>query len=160
MGLPYGSGNNGTLGSSRLFTPSYLRNSRYTERLAEAQKAKAAAQRDAASTHSSNPGSLSTSSSSVNLHKMAPSHRGMTYDIIEKEVPSEDDGLTPLPSKWNEMDRNVGIEVQGDGLEVRFVGPGKSHEHEAAAVRADHPMSPQCGIYYYEITIISKGKDG
>ncbi|KAI9810242.1 MAG: hypothetical protein M1827_006376 [Pycnora praestabilis] len=140
------------------FTPSYLKNSKYIEKLAEAHKIKFAAQKDGLST--SNPGSLSNSSSSVNLHKMTPSHRGMTYDIIEKELPIEDDGLGSLPSQWNEDDKFQGLDIQGDGLEVRFTGPGKPHEHEAAAVRADHPMSPQCGIYYYEVTVISKGKEG
>jgi len=39
------------------------------------------------------------------------------------------------------------------------IGPQKGNDSEAAAVRADHPMSPQCGIYYFECKIISKGKD-
>lgn len=146
--------------SSQFFIPSYLRNSRYVERLAAAHKAKHAAQREASSTHSSNAGSLSTSSSSVNLHRMTPSHRGMTYDIVEHQPPVDDDGLTPLPSKWAEADRYGGLEIHGDGLEVRYIGPGKTHEHEAAAARADHPMPPQCGIYYYEVTMVSKGKEG
>ncbi|KAI9845115.1 MAG: hypothetical protein M1838_001904 [Thelocarpon superellum] len=157
-----GHGHFGANGASpnKFFVPTYLRDSKYVERLAEAHKAKLAAQRDAPSGHSSAVGSLSTSSSSANLHKMAPSHRGMTYDIIEKDVPAPTDLLRPLPASWNDADKNVGIEIQGDGLEVRFVGPSKSHEHEAAAVRADQPMSAQCGIYYFEITIISKGKEG
>ena len=75
-------------------------------------------------------------------------------------MPPPDDSLCSLPSRWSDVDKNVGIEIQGDGLEVRFLGPGKPHEHEAAAVRADHAMSPQCGLYYYEVTIVSKGKDG
>lgn len=160
----YGGGgpNGGVLGtpSNHSFTPSYLRNSKYMERLAEANKARQAARRDVISSHSSTHGSLSTSSSSLNLHKMAPSHRGMTYDIVEKEPAIDDDVTIPLPSRWNETDKNPGIDIQADGLEVRFVAPSKSHDNEAAAVRADHPMSPQCGIYYYEITIISRGKEG
>ncbi|KZF24307.1 SPRY domain-containing protein [Xylona heveae TC161] len=143
--------------SNEFFTPSYLRNSRYVERLAEAHKAKLAAQKES-NTSLSNNGSLSTSSSSANLHKMAPSHRGMTYDIIEKE-PIKEDVLNPLPSKWNDNDKFAGLELQADRLEVRFTGPSKSHD-EAAAVRADRPMPPECGIYYYEVTVISKGKEG
>ncbi|KAI9842560.1 MAG: hypothetical protein M1837_007073 [Sclerophora amabilis] len=154
-----GASNNG--GSGHFFTPSYLRSSRYLERLAETNRARAAAShRDGLSTQSSNAGSLSTSSSSVNLHKMAPSHRGMTYDIVEKEPLQIEEVVLPLPAKWNEGDKFGGIELSADGLEVRFVGPGKSHDHEAAAVRADYPMPPQCGIFYYEVTIVSKGKEG
>jgi len=150
----------GGLVSTHFFVPSYLRNSKYCERLAAAHKAKHATHRESSSAHSSNGGSLSTSSSSVNLHRLTPSHRGMTYDIVEHPPPIDDDGLTPLPSKWAEVDRFGGLEIQGDGLEVHYKGLGKSHEHEAAATRADHPMPPQCGIYYYEVTMVSKGKEG
>jgi hypothetical protein len=146
--------------SSQFFTPSYLKGSRYVAKLEAAHKAKATAQREASSTHSSNPASLSTSSSNVNLHRMAPSHRGMTYDIVEHHTPNEDDGLNPLPSKWSETDKFPGLESQADGLELRYLGQVNKHDHDAAAARADHPIPPQCGIYYYEVTILNKSKDG
>ncbi|KAI9797219.1 MAG: hypothetical protein M1833_005628 [Piccolia ochrophora] len=159
LGNSPGTSGNWDANAEGFFVPSYLRNSKHMERLGEAHKAKLSAHREGPSTHSSNGGSLSTSSSSANLHKMAPSHRGMTYDIIEKEPLGDDDGLTPLPTRWNEADRFGGIDIQG-GLDIRFVGSGKSHELiEAATVRADHPMPPQCGIYYYEVSIRSKGKE-
>lgn len=156
----YGQLGGATAGYDQLFTPSYLRDSRYVEELAEAHKARVAAHRDGMLANHSNGGSLSTSSSSANLHKLAPSHRGMTYDIVENHPPIDDDEPRPLPSRWNDADKFTGLEVQGDGLEVRFTGPSKTHEHEAAAVRANHPMPPECGIYYYEVTVISKGKEG
>jgi hypothetical protein len=155
-----GHGGSGEAAQLPFFIPSYLRKSRYIERLVEANKTRQVSRKDVTSTVSSNHGSLSTSSSSLNLHKMAPSHRGMTYDIIEKEPVLEDDGLVPLPTRWNESDKNPGIDLQVDGTEARFAGPTKSHDNEAAAVRADHPMSPRCGIYYYEVTILSRGKEG
>jgi hypothetical protein len=31
---------------------------------------------------------------------------------------------------------------------------------EAATIRTNFPMRPQCGVYYYEIRVISKGTDG
>ena len=130
------------------------------EKLELAHKAKLAAQREAASTHSSNPSSLSTSSSSVSLHRMAPSHRGMTYDIVEHQPVIDDDGVTPLPSKWADVDRFGGLEVGSDGLDARYVGLSKTQDHEAAATRTDNPMPPACGIYYYEVTVLQKGKDG
>jgi Ran-binding protein 9/10 len=148
------------MASSSFFVPSYLRNSRYVSKLETAHKAKLAAQREATSTHSSNPASLSTSSSNVNLHRMAPSHRGMTYDIIESNPPGEDDNLVSLPSRWNDMDKYPGLDLLQDGLEIRYNGPSNKAELEAAAARADHPMSPQCGIYYFEVEIKSKSKDG
>ncbi|EAU38602.1 conserved hypothetical protein [Aspergillus terreus NIH2624] len=145
--------------SGSSFTPSYLRNSRYISRLDAAQRAKAASHRDVfSSSHASNP--LSTSSSQASLPRMAPSHRGMTYDIIERETPGDDDHLLPLPSRWNDSDKYSGLELTNGGLEVRYTGAVNKHDHEAAAVRADNPMPPQCGIYYFEITILSKPKEG
>ena len=154
----YGLGGGG--GILGFFEPSYLKGSKYMEKLKAAHKAKMTAQADELQTRSSKAGSLSTSSSSVSLHKMAPSHRGMTYEIIERQPEVEDDGVTPLPSKWAETDKNAGLEISADGQDVKFVGPSKTLDHEAASTRSDNPMPSQCGIYYYEVSIISKGKEG
>lgn len=146
----------GAIGSHGFFKPTYLRTSRYMEKLESAYKSRLSAQNEG----SANLGSLSSSSSSVSLPKMAPSHRGMTYEIIERRPVQEDDGIPPLPSKWGETDKFGSLEIAADGLDVKYVGSSKLHEHEAVAARADHPISPQCGIYYFEVTIISKGKEG
>jgi hypothetical protein len=84
----------------------------------------------------------------------------MTYEIIEREPHVEDDGMTPLPSKWADAVKYGGLDIAADGLEVKYIGPSKTGDHEAAAARSDHPMPPQCGIYYFEVNIISKGKEG
>jgi hypothetical protein len=84
----------------------------------------------------------------------------MTYDIIEREPPSDDDNVMPLPSRWSNSDKYSALELTNGGLELRYPGPANKHDHEAAAVRADHPMPPQCGIYYFEVTILSKPKEG
>lgn len=85
----------------------------------------------------------------------------MTYEIIEKEPPSATaDELTPLPSQWNSSDKYPTLELSNGGLDVRYGGPAHKHDHEAAALRADHPMPTQCGIYYFEIKIESKPKEG
>lgn len=39
------------------------------------------------------------------------------------------------------------------------VGPGIQETH-AALVRSNFPMRPQCGIFYYEMKVLSKGDDG
>ncbi|XP_077298585.1 ran-binding protein M isoform X1 [Arctopsyche grandis] len=36
---------------------------------------------------------------------------------------------------------------------------GKTHK-DAASVRATHPIPPACGLYYFEVRIVSKGRDG
>ena len=38
-------------------------------------------------------------------------------------------------------------------------GAGKNHR-DAAAVRTSHPIPAACGLYYFEITVVSKGRDG
>ncbi|XP_015242695.1 PREDICTED: ran-binding protein 10-like, partial [Cyprinodon variegatus] len=40
-----------------------------------------------------------------------------------------------------------------------FAGHGKNHK-DAASVRATHPIPAACGIYYFEVKIVSKGRDG
>ena len=147
---------------SMFIRPSYLRGSKYMEKLEEAYKAKAAAQREATSNGqpNANGGSLSASSSSVSLHRMAPSHRGMTYEIVEHQPPEEDDVVCPLPSKWAEVDKYGGLEVSPEGQDVFCTGHFKAHDHDAFAARTDHYMPHQCGIYYYEVTVVSKGKEG
>jgi hypothetical protein len=38
-------------------------------------------------------------------------------------------------------------------------GSGRN-DHDAAAVRSTFTAKPQCGIFYFEIEIVSKGRDG
>lgn len=159
---PFGHGGNGfgVYGQEKpIFIPSYLQGSSYGDKLEEEYRNRQNAQRDGRSNHSSNAGSLSTSSSSVNLPKMVPSHRGMTHDIIERAPVFAEENMAPLPTRWNEADKYNGLEVLADGLEVRFSGMSKAHD-EAAAIRSDHPMPKNGGIYYFEVTIVSRGKDG
>jgi hypothetical protein len=156
FGGTYGVQSNLGSSSGGFFVPSYLRESRYMEQLEAAHKANAAAYKEAASTNNT----LSNNSSTVSLHKITPSHRGMTYDVVENHPVADEGDLAPLPSKWAEVDKYGGLEIVADGLDVRYTGPLRSHEHEAPAARADHPMPPQCGIFYYEVTIIHKGKEG
>lgn len=140
------------------FVPSYLRGSKHAERLHDIHKAKVAAQREHKSAPSSTAPSLSTSSSSVNLHKMTPSYRGLAHEIIER-APTSFDELAPWPTRWNEADKFAQLDIEEDGRQAKFSGSQKTHD-EAAAVRADFPMPRQCGIYYYEAMVVSKGRDG
>lgn len=142
------------------FRPSYLKGSTYMEKLEAAHHARMAAQMDEPHGPTYNTGGLSTSSSSVSLQKMAPSHRGMTYDIVENQMPLMEEGPAPLPSRWSQIPKAGGLEVGPDGVEVKYVGQAKLADHEAAAARTDHPMPPECGIYYYEVRVSQKGKDG
>nr|CAD7587980.1 unnamed protein product [Timema genevievae] len=39
------------------------------------------------------------------------------------------------------------------------IGHGKTHK-DAASVRATHAIPAACGLYYFEVKIVSKGRDG
>jgi len=66
----------------------------------------------------------------------------------------------PLPSKFNEHERAITIEVVSDGMEAKFGTPRFRNDSDAGSVRADHPIPKACGIYYFEVTIISAGAEG
>ncbi|KAB8446202.1 hypothetical protein FH972_025184 [Carpinus fangiana] len=139
--------------------PTYLRGSRYIERLQERQRQRRQMQREVKSARSSQPGSLSTSASNMSLHKMVPSHRGMTHEIIERPFPSLDNEVSSLPSRWSNTDKFQGLEVGIDGLDVKFTGPGKAQD-EAASIRADRSIPRDAGVYYFEVTVQGKHKEG
>lgn len=148
----------GPAADRQFLVPSYLKNSPYMARLEAAHRARQLASQREPAPH---PPSLSASSSHVNLHRMAPSHRGMTFDLIEREPPRDQEKIAPLPSRWSDTDKcSSGLDVLFDGLEARYMGGPHKNDHEAATVRADHPIPKQCGIYYYEVSILAKAAEG
>ncbi|ORZ14578.1 hypothetical protein BCR42DRAFT_492398 [Absidia repens] len=64
-----------------------------------------------------------------------------------------------LPSIMSSTDKSRYLEIDKDGLGVNYVGPGRSEDH-AGTVRANLPIPIQCGVYYYEMHVKSKGDDG
>ncbi|ORY97455.1 concanavalin A-like lectin/glucanase domain-containing protein [Syncephalastrum racemosum] len=65
-----------------------------------------------------------------------------------------------LPTCWNQKDKSNKVEIGRNGLDLTYIaGPGKTESH-AASVRANFPMRPQCGVYYFEMCVLSKGNDG
>ncbi|KAJ9104422.1 hypothetical protein QFC21_001917 [Naganishia friedmannii] len=77
--------------------------------------------------------------------------------------------ILAIPTTFNPLDKCSRLTISpstssdigyGPLVAVKFIGTGARGDADAAAVRTDHPIPPTCGIYYYEATIISKGKDG
>ena len=103
---------------------------------------------------------------SPNNHTHHVAHRGVTFDVTERSSssalsPSTSQNEPPLlPSRFNDRDRYPILELLNDGMDAKFSGPAKGTDHDAASVRADHPIPSTCGIYYYEVTIISRGNQG
>ncbi|OTB07045.1 hypothetical protein M426DRAFT_54290 [Hypoxylon sp. CI-4A] len=140
------------------FTPSYLRGSHFMQKLEEAHKEKQTQQEAQGRFRG---GSLSRPAS-VGTNKMPAFHRGLSLDIIERAPPTDDDPFAPhLPTKWDNNDKHGSLEVLADGLEVRYAASRTSREqdHETCSIRSDHPMPWQAGIYYFEVTVLSRRRD-
>jgi len=73
--------------------------------------------------------------------------------------PMVDEEETPLPRAWSTKDKFAYIGLSQNNLRVHYKGHGKTHK-DASSVRATHPIPTPCGIYYYEVKIVSKGRDG
>lgn len=65
-----------------------------------------------------------------------------------------------LPTRWSEQDRHHLLTISPDGRELTFYGQSCSGDRDSAAARANHPIPPACGIYYYEVEILQKGAKG
>lgn len=154
--------------ASKFLSPSYLRGTVYMDKLEEQHRRRMQALKEShqhSHTHGVGGSGLISSGSSLSLHNsklQPPSHRGMTLDVVEKQpkflVEDDDDAVSPLPSRWNKDDKHGALDVVGDGYDVKYIGPKSSSEkdHEACAIRADHWMPGQCGVYYFEVTVISR----
>jgi hypothetical protein len=159
--------------STGFLSPSYLRGTLYLQKLEEKHRARVLAEREGNNMSKGGPSSASSLSSRLPSHGSSShlpiagtkaggiTHRGVAYDVVEKPMlaaADEDDTASPLPSRWDKDDKEAALEVLGDGHEVRHTGRASS-DHEASSVRADHYMSPSCGVYYFEITVLNGRND-
>ncbi|XP_050731950.1 ran-binding protein 9-like isoform X4 [Eriocheir sinensis] len=80
-------------------------------------------------------------------------------DPIKSLYPMVNEEETPLPRCWSSKDKYSFIGLSQNNLRVHYKGHGKNHK-DAASVRATHPIPAACGLYYYEVKIVSKGRDG
>lgn len=143
----------------KFFVPSYLESSTYMQKLQEAYRLDVQAKREARRSASSNITNNGTNFQQTSLP--AGSHRGMTHNVIERPSSSENEveeaSLFPLPSQWNKLDAAGGLDIQADGVGVKFP-ESRAHfdrEHEACSVRTNNHIPLQCGIYYYEVQVLA-----
>lgn len=148
---PMATTNNASSSTSNFPRPSYLEGSHYLARLEQQTQQRAISQWE------------SNGVQTTNGHNgiKSESYLGISRDVVERPpVQEDDDSIDPLPTRWgtSKEDKAAGLEVMADGLEVKFTGPKNRQErdHDACAIRADHPMPLQCGLYYFEITILSQ----
>jgi len=151
--------------NTSFFVPEYLKTSRHVEKLALAHEARVQAVYEFWINKHNHPsaglGTRSTSSSRADLTKMSSTaaSRPSTQDLSDRMTTALMDDIKMIPSRWSDVDRCQGLEILNDGLEVRFQGVSKGSD-DAAAVRSDCPMPKACGIYYFEVTVMSRGKEG
>lgn len=161
------------------FTPSYLRGNRFVERLRRGWEAHIAELEERKRVEGAGQTQGQGQSRS---RKASGSFRGafpLAQDVVEHQQrqhnssssgagllsgahsPSDEDRepSSGLPTRWSDYDKWPGLEVVGDGSEVRFSGVCKSTD-EAASIRTDYPIPVEFGLYYYEVTILSKCKEG
>lgn len=67
-----------------------------------------------------------------------------------------------LPLSWSPKDKSSQINLSENNLRIYFKGNGKKdkNDKQAASARATHPIPQSCQLYYFEISIISKGREG
>ncbi|XP_033959775.1 ran-binding protein 9 isoform X4 [Pseudochaenichthys georgianus] len=78
---------------------------------------------------------------------------------LRRLYPAVNETETPLPRSWSPKDKFSYIGLSQNNLRVHYKGHGKTPK-DAASVRATHPIPAACGVYYFEVKIISKGRDG
>lgn len=84
----------------------------------------------------------------------------LTFDERLKILyPMVNEEETPIPRSWSSKDKFNYITLSRNNLRVQYKGHGKTHK-DASSVRAAHPIPASCGVYYFEVKIISKGRDG
>eukprot|EP01102_Stenamoeba_stenopodia_P002199 TRINITY_DN11980_c0_g1_i1.p1 TRINITY_DN11980_c0_g1~~TRINITY_DN11980_c0_g1_i1.p1 ORF type:complete len:423 (-),score=89.33 TRINITY_DN11980_c0_g1_i1:31-1299(-) len=86
---------------------------------------------------------MSSSSSTSSSSASAPS--GSKFD--------------PKALTWSPKDKASSLELSFGYLRVSYKGAGK-YDSDAAAVRTTQPVPPSCGIFFYEVRIVNKGRDG
>uniref|UniRef100_A0A0N4ZXB3 B30.2/SPRY domain-containing protein n=1 Tax=Parastrongyloides trichosuri TaxID=131310 RepID=A0A0N4ZXB3_PARTI len=76
-----------------------------------------------------------------------------------KLYPYTQNSFDSLPIKWNYNDKSNNLQLSMDGLKVAYKGPGRNHR-DAASIRSNRPINFKCVMFYFEVHIIDKGKDG
>jgi len=80
-------------------------------------------------------------------------------DRISELYPEVNEDETPLPRAWSSQDKFTYIGLSQNNLRAHYKGVGKTHK-DAASVRAGYSIPAACGLYYFEIKVVSKGRDG
>mmetsp|Transcript_46829 Transcript_46829/g.83979 ORF Transcript_46829/g.83979 Transcript_46829/m.83979 type:complete len:572 (-) Transcript_46829:1018-2733(-) len=68
--------------------------------------------------------------------------------------------LPLLPTSFSPSDKSPHITVREPAyIRAEYKGPG-DNDSDSAQIRSNHAIPVECGLFYFEVRIISKGKDG
>ncbi|XP_011502358.1 PREDICTED: ran-binding protein 9 [Ceratosolen solmsi marchali] len=87
------------------------------------------------------------------------SAQNQAIDRLKLLYPMVNEDETPLPRSWSSKDKYNYIGLSQNNLRVHYKGYGKTHK-DAASVRTTNSIPAACGLYYFEVKIVSKGRDG
>lgn len=100
------------------------------------------------------------------LQNMVKLRNEAFHKRLKKLYPCVDD-VTKLPQGWSTISRATSLGLTSDNLGCYFRGRRGLDEDKgtpiaaaAAAVKADNIIPPSCLLYYFEIELISKGREG
>jgi hypothetical protein len=85
--------------------------------------------------------------------------QNVVVDRLKRLYPAVNEDKSPLPRAWSPKEKYNYIGLSQNNLRVHYKGHGKTHR-DAASVQATHPIPAACGLYYFEVKIVSKGRDG
>lgn len=80
------------------------------------------------------------------------------YQRMRQLYPAVSD-VDLLPRSWHKDKSVQHLSLSHNNLRVHYKGSGKTGK-EAAAVRTHLPIPAACGVYYYEVKVVSKGREG
>ncbi|XP_030375735.1 ran-binding proteins 9/10 homolog isoform X2 [Scaptodrosophila lebanonensis] len=102
----------------------------------------------------------SPKTSSRNRHQQRQhSQHQQSVDRLRMLYPNVNENETPLPRCWSSHDKCLSLGLSQNNLRVTYKGLGIKHS-DAASVRTAYPIPSSCGLYYFEVRIISKGRNG
>ena len=86
--------------------------------------------------------------------ELSPSERlGLLYPDVDQEE-------TPLPTAWSSQTKHYLTGLSQANRRAHYKGQGLEDNTDIGCVRASHPVPQSCGIFYFEVRIVSQGEQG
>ncbi|KAE9551224.1 hypothetical protein FO519_005557 [Halicephalobus sp. NKZ332] len=77
--------------------------------------------------------------------------------FLESYYPNIDFSTDIVPTHWSVVDRHPNLFISPDRRIAKYLGRGENPK-DASAVRANAPIPRGCGVFYFEIHVMSRAK--